>query len=98
VKLRTAAFSGQQLSLHSSFPSTASHRQPKQTGPKSLQTLHGMKRKAQMGTQLLLSYCEVLGNHNKNHGFINEQGLGAAAEGELTKLRTEFELCFRYAK
>jgi hypothetical protein len=51
-----------------------------------------------MGTQILLSYYEVLGNHNKNHGFINEQGLGAAAEGELTKLRTEFELCFRYAK
>jgi hypothetical protein len=33
VKLRTAAFSAQQLSLHSSFPYTASHRQPKQTGP-----------------------------------------------------------------
>jgi hypothetical protein len=34
VKLETAAFPTQQLSLHSSFPSTASHRQPKQTGPK----------------------------------------------------------------
>jgi hypothetical protein len=33
VKLRTAAFSTQQLSLHSSFPHTASQLQPKQTGP-----------------------------------------------------------------
>jgi hypothetical protein len=32
LKLRTTAFPRQQLSLHSSFPCTASHRQPKQTG------------------------------------------------------------------
>jgi hypothetical protein len=36
LKLGTAAFSVQQLSLHSSFPCTASHRQPKQTGPRYL--------------------------------------------------------------
>jgi hypothetical protein len=34
VKFETAAFSAQQLSLHSSFPCTASQPQPKQTGPK----------------------------------------------------------------
>jgi hypothetical protein len=33
VKLETAAFPAQQLSLHSSFPCTASQPQPKQTGP-----------------------------------------------------------------
>jgi hypothetical protein len=34
VKLRTATSPAQQLFIHSSFPWTASHRQPKQTGPK----------------------------------------------------------------
>jgi hypothetical protein len=36
VKFGTAAFPAQQLSLHSSFPCTASQPQPKQTGPKTL--------------------------------------------------------------
>jgi hypothetical protein len=38
LKLRTAAFSVQQLSLHSSFPCIASHTQPKQTGPRSVRS------------------------------------------------------------
>jgi hypothetical protein len=69
VKLRTAAFFGQQLSLHSSFPYTASHRQPKQTGPKNLKpppytvnhrgtTLRGQKSKAPVGIALFLKYLE----------------------------------------
>jgi hypothetical protein len=36
VKFETKAFGAQQVSLHSSFPCTASHSQPKQTGPQAL--------------------------------------------------------------